>query len=110
MEHPYKSFSRTGSNFADYLCIIYYFKGVLENCDDISMKKTLVERVKVSQFKLLKFHILKFLIYYNNGLLPNTFKSDLIFVGYMKRTKDLRSKNTFLLPRVNMEKIKFPNT
>ena len=80
------------------------------------MKKTLVERVKVSQCKLFKIHILKFLNYYNNGLLPNIFKSDLIVVGYMKRTKDLRSKNTFFLPRVNMEKIrklppyKFPNT
>ena len=55
---------------------------------------------------LCKFNILKFLNHYKHGLLPNTFKSDFIFVDHMKRTKDLRSRNTFFLPRVNLEKIR----
>ena len=66
---------------------------------------------------ICKFNILKFLNNYkHDGLLPNTSKSDFIFVDHMKRTKDLRSRNTFFLPRVNLEKIrklppyKFPNT
>ena len=67
-------------------------------------------------FALCKYNILNFLNHYKHGLLPNTFKSDFIFVDHMKRTKDLRSRNTFFLPRVNLEKIrklspyKFPNT
>ena len=60
---------------------------------------------------LCKFNFLKCL----NGLLPSTFKSYFIFVDHMKRTKDLRSRNTFFLTRVNLKKIrklppyKFPN-
>ena len=58
-------------------------------------------------FALCKYNILNFLNHYKHGLLlPNTFKSDFIFVDHMTRTKDLRSRNTFFLPRVNLEKIR----
>ena len=55
---------------------------------------------------LCKFNILKFLNHYKHGLLPNNFKSDFIFVYHMKRAEDLLSRNTFFLPRVNLEKIR----
>ena len=59
---------------------------------------------------ICKFNILKFLNHYKHGLLPNTFKSDFIFVDHMKRTKDLRSRNTFFLKKIRkLPPYKFPN-